>query len=378
MKSGADRTLQLLSAQVGLPLTEVETPVAVVDLDRLETNLTRLQTYATAYGIRLWPHGKTHKAPVIGLRQVAGGADGLTVAKTGEAQAYFEAGVERILVHYPPIGAAKWERLADMAAEGLDLTVAVDSLESAAGLSDALKRRAAEASLLVELDVGLHRTGKTTAVDALALAQQLEPLPAVSVVGISGYPGMCHGDAETVDQLLRPGVGLMEETRDAFLAAGIRCDRISGGSTPTRYLTHTTCVNELRAGTYAMLDTTMEETEAEGLEACALWVEATVISDSVPGQIVIDAGSKTLAADHDDRFGYGAIVGRPLSRLAQINEEHGYVDVTRDSDPARVGDRLSVVTTHACACINLHDGLLGVRSGVVEDVILVSARGLVR
>jgi D-serine deaminase-like pyridoxal phosphate-dependent protein len=189
---------------------------------------------------------------------------------------------------------------------------------------------------------------------------------------------MCHGDAETVNRLLRPGVELMEETREAFIAAGIACDRVSGGSTPTRYLTHTTCVNELRAGTYAMLDTTMEETEPERFAACALWVEATVISNSVPGQIVIDAGSKTLASDRDDRFGYGAVVGRPLSQLAQVNEEHGYVDVTRDPDPPRVGDRLSIITTHACACINLHDGLLAIRNGVVEDVIRVSARGLVR
>ena len=85
---------------------------------------------------------------------------------------YFEAGVERILVHYPPIGVAKWERLANLAASGLDLTVAVDSLESATGLSDALKRRGVDATLLVELDVGLHRTGKTTAAAALSLAQR--------------------------------------------------------------------------------------------------------------------------------------------------------------------------------------------------------------
>jgi D-serine deaminase-like pyridoxal phosphate-dependent protein len=376
--TSADRTLHLLASQVGLPLSEVETPMAIVDLDRLESNLARLQTYADSHAIQLWPHGKTHKAPTIGLQQIAGGAAGLTVAKTGEAEVYFEAGVERILVHYPPIGHAKWQRLADLAARGLSLTVAVDSVESASGVSDALSSRGAEADLLVELDVGLHRTGKTTAADALALAQELEGLPAVAVTGISGYPGMCHGDAETVDRLLRPGVALMEETRDAFVSAGIRCDRISGGSTPTRYLTHTTCVNELRAGTYALFDTNIQETEPEGFGACSLWVEATVISDSVPNQIVVDAGSKTLAADRDDRYGYGAIVNRPLLHLAQVNEEHGYIDASRDPDPPRIGDRLSIITTHACACVNLHDGLLGVRNGVAEDVIRVSARGLVR
>ena len=88
MRSAADRTLELLAAQVGRPLSEVETPVAVVDLDRLEANLQDLQSYADQHGIALWPHTKTHKSPEIGLRQLALGAGGLTVAKTGEAQVF--------------------------------------------------------------------------------------------------------------------------------------------------------------------------------------------------------------------------------------------------------------------------------------------------
>ena len=88
MRTGAERTLDLLEAQVGRSLGEVETPVAVVDLDRLEANLQRLQSYADAHGIALWPHTKTHKSPEIGLRQLAVGAGGLTVAKTGEAQVF--------------------------------------------------------------------------------------------------------------------------------------------------------------------------------------------------------------------------------------------------------------------------------------------------
>ena len=134
VRTGADRTLELLEAQVGRSLDEVETPVAVLDLDRLEANLQRLQSYADSHAIALWPHTKTHKAPEIGLRQLAIGAGGLTVAKTGEAEVFHEAGAPRILVHYPPFGADKWDRLARLAAEGLELTVAVDSLASAEGL----------------------------------------------------------------------------------------------------------------------------------------------------------------------------------------------------------------------------------------------------
>ena len=379
IRTGAERTLELLAAQIGRPLGEVETPAAVLDLDRLEANLQRLQSYADSRAIALWPHTKTHKSPEIGLRQLALGAGGLTVAKTGEAEVFHEAGAPRILVHYPPFGADKWDRLARLAAEGLELTVAVDSVAPADGLSAALNRHGARAELLVELDVGLHRTGQVTSAGALDLAQQLSSLPAVEVAGISCYPGHCRGDAETIRTRVTAVDALLRETRDAFAGAGIRSDRISGGSTPTRYLTHETCVNELRAGTYALLDRVDGPSEPDGgLDACALWVEVMVVSDAVPGQIVIDAGSKTLTSDTHPDGGHGVIVGWPDANLHTINEEHGYVDVSGMHERPEVGDHLRVIPNHACGCVNLHDGLLGVRNGVVERVIRVAARGLVR
>ena len=379
VRTGADRTLELLELQIGRSLGEVETPVAALDLDRLEGNLQSLQSYADSHAIALWPHTKTHKSPEIGLRQLALGAGGLTVAKTGEAEVFSEAGAPRILVHYPPFGIDKWERLARLAAAGLELTVAVDGLASADGLSAALARRGATAELLVEMDVGLHRTGQVTAAGALDLAQRLSGLPAVEVTGISCYPGHCRGDAETIRARVAEVDALLRETRDAFAGAGIQCDRISGGSTPTRYLTHETCVNELRSGTYALLDRNDGPSESGGCpEGYALWVEVTVVSDAVPGQIVIDAGSKTLTSDSHPDGGNGAIVGWPDANLHTINEEHGYVDVSGLQERPALGDHLQVIPNHACGCVNLHDGLLGVRDGVVERVIRVAARGLVR
>jgi D-serine deaminase-like pyridoxal phosphate-dependent protein len=379
MRTGADRTLELLTAQVGRSVHEVETPVAMVDLDRLEANLQELQSYCDGHGIALWPHTKTHKSPEIGLRQLALGAGGLTVAKTGEAEVFQEAGAPRILVHYPSFGTDKWERLARIAAEGVELTVAVDGLPPAEGLAVALERRGARATLLVEMDVGLHRTGQTTPAGALALAQALSRLPALEVAGISCYPGHARGDAATVRARIEAVDELLRDTRDAFVAAGVRCDRISGGSTPSRFLTHETCVNELRSGTYALLDRVDGPSEPDGgLDACALWVQVTVISDAVPGQIVIDAGSKTITSDTHPDGGHGVIVGWPDANLHTINEEHGYVDVSGMQDRPAVGDHLQLIPNHACGCVNLHDGLLGARDGVVDHVIRVSARGLVR
>ena len=373
IRPGADRTLELLDRQVGRPLGEVETPVAVIDLDRLETNLNDLQSYVDAHGIELWPHTKTHKSPEIGRRQLELGAAGLTVAKTGEAEVFQEAGAPAILVHYPPFGSDKWERLADVVASGVDLTVAVDSIAPAEGLADVLARRGLRATLLVELDVGLHRTGQPTAVGALGVAQALSRLPAVEVAGISCYPGHCRPEDPALRSRLMAVDELMQGARDLFSSAGLRCDRISGGSTPTRYLTHETCVNELRSGTYALLDRNDGE-----VGECALWVEVTVISDAVANQVVVDAGSKTFTSDDHPDGGHGTVIGWPGADFAHINEEHGYIDVSALGDRPVVGEHLQIIPNHACGCMNLHDGVLAVRDGVVDHVIRVAARGLVR
>jgi D-serine deaminase-like pyridoxal phosphate-dependent protein len=370
--TGADRTLAVLEAQVGRALDEVETPVAVIDLDRLEANLADLQSYADTHRIALWPHTKTHKSPEVGLRQLELGAAGLTVAKTGEAEVFQEAGAPKILVHYPPLGAAKWERLADIAAAGVELTVAVDSLPPAEGLAGVFDRRGLHAELLVELDVGQHRTGQTAA-GAVALGEQLAKLRAVEVAGISCYPGHCRpGDPELADKL-RLVDELLRGTRDAFDRAGLRSDRVSGGSTPTRHLTHTTAVNELRSGTYALLD----RNEADD-GRCALWVEVTVVSDAVPDQVVVDGGSKTFTSDPHPDGGHGSVMGLPDAEFARVNEEHGYVDVSAVAERPRVGDHLQIVPNHACGCVNLHDGVLAVRDGVVDHVIRITGRGLIR
>jgi D-serine deaminase-like pyridoxal phosphate-dependent protein len=375
--TAAERTLALLDRQVGRHLGEVETPVAVIDLDRFEDNIVRLQRYADMHEIALWPHTKTHKSVELARRQLARGAAGLTVAKSGEAEVMAGAGPAPILAHYPPIGREKSDRLARVVVAGCRLTVALDGRGPADDLSAALVAAGADAEVLIEIDVGLGRTGVRSAAEAVVLAREIESLPGLSVAGISCYPGHCRGPElaqrlAAVDEQLR-------EVRDALLGAGFACGRISGGSTPTRYLTHTTCVNELRSGTYALLDRKEAASEPDGgLDACALWIEVGVVSARHDGHVIIDAGSKTLTSDPHPDGGHGAVVGMPEARLHSLNEEHGYLDTSREAAPPRFGDHLRVVPNHACGCVNLHEGVLGVRDEIVERVLRVDTRGLVR
>ena len=372
------RTLELLESSVGGSVDDAPTPVAVIDLARMEANVRRLGDYADRHAIELWPHTKTHKSTVLGQFQLAAGATGLTVAKPGEAEVFAAAGLQPLLMHFPPVGDQVASRLARVAGE-VPLTVALDSLRAADDLSRALSADGAEADVLIELDTGLARTGLADLQGVVALADAIERLPALAVVGISTYPGHLRGALDTI----RPGLGQLDAqlrgARDALRAAGFACERISGGSTPTRYLTHETCISELRAGTAIFLDRQSAQSEPElGLDACALTIQATVVSTAVPGRAAIDAGSKTLTSDPHPDGGFGAVVSHPEMMIVALNEEHGYVDIAASAGPVAVGDRLSVVPNHACACVNLHDFVLGVRDGAVETLIEIEARGLVR
>jgi D-serine deaminase-like pyridoxal phosphate-dependent protein len=212
-----------------------------------------------------------------------------------------------------------------------------------------------------------------TVAGAIEVAGRLDKLPALTVAGISCYPGHCRRGDPDVAEKLRTADELLREARDAFDRSGLRCDRISGGSTPTRHRTHTTCVNELRAGTYALLD----RNEADD-ERCALWIETTVVSNAVHGQVVVDGGSKTFTSDPYPDGGHGSVIGARDAWFARVNEEHGYIDVSSLDDAPRLGEHLQIVPNHACGCINLHDGALAVRDGVVDHVIRIAGRGLIR
>jgi len=367
---------------IGRPVGELPTPIAVVDLDRLEANIARLAGYAREHGIELWPHAKTHKMPPVARMQLAAGAAGLTVAKVGEAEVFARHDLGPLLLHYPVYGPDAWRRLADVAG-AVPLTVALDSFEAAEPLAAALAAAGTTADVLVEIDVGLHRTGVPSAAAARALAERLDQLAGIEVAGISCFPGHVRGPKADIEEKLAAVEATLAEAVARFTRAGLRCDRVSGGCTPAMAMTHLTpSVNELRAGTYVFLDRTEVAYDAPlTLDDCALRVHATVVSTAVAGNAVVDAGTKALS---DALYGgpggegRGAVVGHPDVTIPFTNEEHGVCDVSRSAADWRVGDRIEIVPNHVCTCVNLQDVICAARAGVVEHVWAVEARGKIR
>src|SRR5205085_7342645 len=147
---------------------EYGTPCAVIDMDRVERNIARIQAACDAAGLANRPHIKTHKSPMLARMQVAAGARGITCQKIGEAEVMAEAGIDDILISYNLLGEEKMARLAKLQAKA-NMTVAADNFTVIAGLPQAARASGRPLSVVVECDTGRKRAGVETPTEAIAL-----------------------------------------------------------------------------------------------------------------------------------------------------------------------------------------------------------------
>ena len=357
---------------------ELETPALLVDLDRMQRNLDKAAAYSREHGISLRPHIKTHKSPVLAREQLARGAGGLTCATPYEAEVMSEV-ADDLLVMYPPVG-PRAERLAQLARE-VRLTIALDSEIAARDLSRAAVDAGATIRVLIELDAGMHRVGVRSPQDAVALATGVASLDGLEVGGIAFYPGHIRGHVSQQREQLSHLGGVIEEARRQFERAGFADIVVSAGSTPTMWSTHQIGgVTEMRPGTYIFNDRTTALIGACTTDECALTVLATVVSTAVPGQAVIDAGSKALGREplrgnSGPEDGFGALLNDPAVTVKSMSEEHGILDLSRSSWTPRVGERVRIVPNHVCIVVHLADVVYAVRDGAVVSSWPVAARG---
>jgi D-serine deaminase-like pyridoxal phosphate-dependent protein len=259
----------------------------------------------------------------------------------------------------------------------------VDSAEAATRVAQVARDAGRFVGIQVEVDLGMHRVGVQTPADAVALARHVVELAGVRYAGLLFYPGHIREPIERQDAALRQLEDDLGRVLEALGAAGLAPSVVSGGSTPIGFRIHEVDgVTEVRPGTYVYNDRTTAEIGACSWEDCALTVLATVISTSVPGQAVIDAGSKALGREplpgpDAAARGFGALLDRPEVVVSRMSEEHGILDLSRTSWRPAVGDTVRVVPNHVCIVVHLNDLVYGVRDDVVEQRWPVAARGRV-
>ena len=213
----------------------LNTPSLILDLDLLEENIAKMARLCARQAIALRPHAKTHKSIEIARRQLAAGAIGICCAKLGEAEVFAAGGIESILVTSPVVSEEGGRRLAALNRICPDLMIVTDCAANVELLSRAGAASGRALEVVIDLDVGQHRTGIAPGDGALALARMIAAAPDLRLAGIQGYAGhlMHVGDRPERETATLAVMDMLARMRAALEAQGLACPIVTGGGTGT-------------------------------------------------------------------------------------------------------------------------------------------------
>jgi D-serine deaminase-like pyridoxal phosphate-dependent protein len=344
-------------------ISELDTPALTVDLDVLERNISNMAAHCRELDINQRVHTKTHKVPEIAKMQVAAGSKGITSQKLGEAEAMVDGGLDDILIPYNIVGKPKLKRLTNLVKRA-QITVALDSEATAAGISEQARADDVTVRVIVEMDTGSGRVGVQSPQAVLELAQKITQMPGLDFQGVMTYPSNIRA---------KPFIA---ETVDLLTGAGIPVNIISGGGTGGEQASKEIGCTETRSGSYVYEGMSRVGPKTLDPERCALRMIVTVVSIPTAERMIVDGGQKTFTSYPPTPYGY--IIGHPDIKIYGMSVEHGHVDISESSHRFRVGDQLAVIPVHQGMTSNLHDELFVVRDEQVETVWKIAGRGKVR
>ena len=262
---------------------EYGTPALVIDMDRVERNIARIQKICDDAGVANRPHIKTHKSPMLAHLQIKAGAKGITCQKLGEAEVMAEGGIDDILISYNLIGDEKMARLGALLAK-TSVTVAADNPVVIAGLPAAAAAAGRALPVVIECDTGRKRAGVETPAEAINLADQIQNTPGVSFAGLLMYP---------TETGWSEAQGFYDEALSGLRQLGLDPAIVSTGGSPNlKNVGQLRGATEHRPGTYIYNDRMQVAAGVATWDDCALHVYSTVVSRAGPDRGILDAGSQ--------------------------------------------------------------------------------------
>ncbi len=385
---------EALKRLVGQPVSAIDTPSLVLDLDAMQRNLSRMAEFARKHDIRWRPHAKMHKSSALAKLQMQAGAVGVCVQKVAEAEVMVQGGVPNVYISNEVVAPSKLARVAELAhqlaASHGQLAIAVDSLEGVRRLAVAMNERRhgggapAVIDVFVEIDVGQGRCGVPPGRAAVELAHEIRKHPALRFAGLQAY----HGRAQHLRtaQARRDAIGVVVQdvlfTRKQIEAEGVPVELVTGAGTGSMVCEAASGVfGELQAGSFLFMDADYAANERDPAQPQfehALFVKSRVMSSGLR-HAVCDAGHKSHAIDS----GLPTVLAlEPTGQLEYSNggDEHGILrPAGANQRVPQLDDVVWLIPGHCDPTVNLHRYLIGVGGGIergkVEKIIRVDARG---
>jgi D-serine deaminase-like pyridoxal phosphate-dependent protein len=341
-----------------LTKNQIPTPALLLDSDLLESNLARMARRVKESGKKLRPHAKAHKCVEIARRQIAHGAYGISVATVAEAEVMAKNGVSGILLTSPLADPAKIARIAATGAMGV-----VDHVRQVEWYDASASR---PLDLLIDLDVGDHRTGASSAAQALEIARAIAKGPNLRLRGLQAYSvsGSHGADLATRRRISQAAFQIAAETRDLLASQGFATEIVTGGSTGSWDVDLALPdVTEIQAGSYVMMDLAYRRI---GIDFDpAMTILATVVSANHDSFVTVDAGFKAFATDR----GYGPEPVGSTAKYRWGGDEFGFLETKLG-----LGDRVEFIAPHCDPTVNLYDRIYVCRGESVETIWPVMER----
>src|SRR5690625_1046776 len=356
------------------------TPALVLDLADMRQNIQFVMEECRRHGLALRPHAKTHKCAEIALEQIKAGALGVCTATPHETIALAKGGVPKILLTTPVIQTRHFKLLADLHNQGLELMVVVDDPKQLPQWESHISDKSLP--VLIDIDIGMGRTGVVNAEQALALARQITASKKLRYAGVQGYSGMVQHITRFDDRRKTYGQQLdfLEGVIARLKAEGFAPEIISGGGTGTFAIDiQRKIFTESQAGSYLFMDVEYNDVELfpdkDNPYHTALLLRTSVVNNKVDGQLTINAGFKSFATDGPLARTYGEPYEQHQYQL--YGDEFGRIVLSsgQSSDHA-LGTHVDLVTPHCDPTINLHDCYHIIDGDTVIDIWPIAGRGV--
>lgn len=345
----------------------LDTPVAVIDHDRMINNIERMQRRSESLGVRLRPHVKTTKCAQVVEAQIQAGAQGITVSTLKEAQAFFAQGVTDIL-YAVAMAPSKLAQALALRQAGCALIIVTDSVAGARAIVEFGRAHHECFEVFIEIDSDHHRSGVRSDDPLLVEIATLLDQGGAVLKGVMTHAGESYklNTLQALQEIAELERAECVKAAQAIRAVGIACPEVSVGSTPTALCAvHLEGVTELRAGVYVFFDLVMHNVGVCTLDDLALSVLTTVIGHQpAKGWIITDSGWMAMSRDRGTQsqqcdFGYGLVCDQQGTiieglMLRSANQEHGVASfeggMTVDVEQRYpIGTRLRILPNHACA-----------------------------
>jgi len=351
---------------------EIASPALLIYPERIAENLCRM--VAAAGGpARLRPHVKTHKMPEVIALALGHGITKFKAATIAEAEMTAAAGGDDILLAYPVVGPTA-TRLTQLISRFPQVRwrVVVDSDVGIDDLAGAAVAAGLTVEALLDLNVGMDRTGVTPGPEAMRLAGRIAESPSLSFGGLHAYDGHLHEpDHDRLVEQVEAAFAAVWQLRDELLAAGIAVPLIAAGGTPTSFILASRGDVEVGAGTTVLWDCGQPTVSPDLDYLNAAVVLARVISKPAQGRLCLDLGHKAVASEMPHPR--VRIFGLEDATFPLHSEEHLVVE-TPQADRIPVGTVLYCLPRHVCPTVALHEEAVVVRDGRAVDRWQVLAR----